>query len=170
MADSALNAATSIDIAVRNFASYLAASWAAVSEIAKLAQDPESVRNDWVQASWELLVERGLLPGQFLHIYGCGADCNNGSSRVYQPTALPTHVIACFARNTSTLYDLSAGTDVIVPETGYVIDKLVSRMGHWHQEAPPFDHVLIQPSTQIQHLFRLIDVRFVLREILPGEV
>lgn len=57
----------------------------------------DEILNDWMQANWELLVEsRVCQPGlEFLTVYGDGADCNDGSSRVWFPEALATHGVKC---------------------------------------------------------------------------
>ncbi len=56
----------------------------------------EELKNDWLQANWEILVEAVLCKsGEFLEVYGDGADCNGSSSRVCFSDALPTHKIIC---------------------------------------------------------------------------
>lgn len=71
--------------AMRLFVNYLNATWNIVEPLI-LNRDytsDENSRSDWIQANWELLVERKVLPlNDYLEVYGAGADFNGKSSRI----------------------------------------------------------------------------------------
>ena len=96
----------------------------------------------WMQGCWETLVEAAIdIDGTLrLGVYGDGADCQQGS-RVFDPTAEPTHEVRCrwVARS---LRDALSGAIIEIPSAGAVVDRFVTIVGGWHSAAPPFDHVL----------------------------
>ena len=59
--------------------------WGSLQKLSK--HDPTgSLKDDWMQANWELIVEGLLSDGRLvLEPYGEGADCNGASSRVLYP-------------------------------------------------------------------------------------
>jgi hypothetical protein len=78
---------------VRARASFLDGAYMPASQL--IADPADASLNDWLQASWELLVECQLPAGAFLHPYGGGADCKGESPRVSKPGVAATHVIVC---------------------------------------------------------------------------
>lgn len=105
----------------------------------------ESVLFDWTQANWEMIVEAALSRDGsiILDVYGDGADCNDGSSRVWQPSKLPTHSVACVPRN-SLAKDQLTGRTVRFPTGGLALSEFVTMDDEsgWYHAGPPFDCVL----------------------------
>lgn len=105
-----------------------------------------SVKEDWLQANWELLVE-GLLSEQgiVLEVYGEGADCNGVSSRVLYPDRHPTHKIICKPMNKEQSYDVLNERSLDISKGEIVFDRFVC-IGEdgWYYEQPPFDKVLAE--------------------------
>ncbi|PIE47462.1 MAG: hypothetical protein CSA42_03415 [Gammaproteobacteria bacterium] len=101
-----------------------------------------SLKMDWLQANWELLIESQCGENVFLEVYGDGADCNGSSSRVLYPNKLPTHKIICKSETTN-IHDVL--NDIYLNDVDeFVFDRFVS-IGNdgWYYESPPFDKVLI---------------------------
>ena len=87
-----------INSIMQAFRDFLDLNWSGVSNALS-----QAVLDDWIQANWELLVESRVCkaPYEFLEVYGDGADCNDGSSRVWYPEATPTHEIKCVLKSDS---------------------------------------------------------------------
>lgn len=130
-----------IDNLVRTFARLLSAVWTDISAISQKS-GTGSYLQDWLQANWEMIVEAGLLPGTFLEVYGEGADCNNGSSRVYRPDALATHAVYCVAN--SSVIELLTGREVHLGGGGRPLEELVAVEGTWYARKSPFNCALIE--------------------------
>ena len=79
----------------------------------------EEYFNDWLQANWELIVEKAICkPGEYLQPYGEGADCNGASSRICFPKAKPTHFLRC-ANRLGEVRDLLSGRIVDVSKLDF---------------------------------------------------
>lgn len=99
---------------------------------------------DWMQGNWEVLVESIILPGGSgcLEVYAEGADCNGASSRVFLPSAMPTHTINC---------ELGDGEVIHIsgerPEKGTSGRFEFDSFAHWKNTrleiSPPFDFVFM---------------------------
>lgn len=83
---------SNLNVVIEQFRSFLNQNLDNVNEML----EPDIV-NDWIQANWEILVESKLCvcADQFLAVYGDGADCNESSSRVWNPSSMPTHQLVC---------------------------------------------------------------------------
>lgn len=150
-----------VDSLVRSFARLLTLCWVEVATEAKQSSTG-SYLQDWLQANWEMFVEAALPPGTFLEPYGEGADCNDQSSRVYRPEALPSHAIVCHPRSTKTeVIDQLAGTAVSVDPAGLPLEEFVTMAGTWYERCPPFDCVLVEDALG-PRVFRIEDVEFAL--------
>jgi hypothetical protein len=165
---------SSIDEGVRGFARFLSASWDEVVRSADALEcfDARGFMSDWLQANWELLVEvpffESMRPrNAYLEPYGEGAECNDPSSRVWNPDALSTHRIVCLGAEDATLVDLLTGRAIDPTRGPLVFDHLASRSrAGWHEEAPPFDCVLgYQGDSEV--LIRLDDVSLVAKDVDP---
>lgn len=145
-----------ISAAVLAFRGVIAAGWECVSDLAE-ADQTGSLRDDWLQANWEMIVENSLAPTLkiILEPYGEGADCNVEGSRVSRPHLLPTHRVICFSKGGGQPVDVFTGE----PLNGSAFfDRLCTRSDNWAKEGPPFDHVAIQ---DIPHaLLKVDDVTF----------
>lgn len=148
MAERAFPMTQSVREVVREFVNAVSASWPAVTAV--LGGSQGATRNelldDWLQAMWEMVVEARLAKADetiFLEVYGEGADCNPGSSRVYRPNVLPTNAIRCFPLKDG-IVDALTGAALVFPDEGLAVDRFVRLDGlGWYDEAPPFDHVLV---------------------------
>lgn len=159
-----------IDELIRDFTTYLDGAWGIVQRFSH-RRGTDSFVGDWLQASWESLVEASLAEG-VLDIYGGGADLYPDSSRVYRPSAnpLPTHIVAFLPRDgTSSLMDELTGQSVSFPAHGRSLDRFVSSSPPFFQEAPPFDHALTE-SDDGRFLFPNAALTFFVRPILEEEI
>jgi hypothetical protein len=162
----------SLDGVMRRFAQFLDAGWDAASAVATPMEQVESIEfmSDWAQANWELLVETPFrefvgFGSAYLEPYGEGADCNDASSRVWNPGALPTHRVVCRAGEGATMLDLLTGQAVDATEMPVVFDHFAIKSERgWHEQAPPFDCVLGYQNDQ-EVLIRLDQVWFVAERI-----
>mgnify|MGYP000073187604 FL=1 len=65
-----------------------------------------------MQANWELLVERKILPlNEYLEVYGDGADFNGISSRITDINIAATHYLSVFIHH---------GTDLLTNEKIFI--------------------------------------------------
>ena len=79
------------------FRDYLNSSLPQVMQMLSELEEYDESLSDWMQSSWEMLVETALFYGskKSLVIYGDGADVCKGSSRVTFPELSATHRVAC---------------------------------------------------------------------------
>ncbi len=153
-----------INQAVRIFASFLNVSWNIVMPLVsgrEYTADESSI-GDWLQANWEILVERKVLHlNQYLEIYGEGADYNGGSSRMNDIEATPTHTLKLFA--------IDEAVDILNNETisskvRFEFDRLVGFQNGFYLNAPPFNYALVQDD-ETERVFKLENIKFELIEI-----
>ena len=139
-----MTAKPDIDAAVRAFATLLACSWSSIEVAAKQVSTGSYVQ-DWMQTNWEMIVEGSLPPGEvFLEVYGEGADCNDSSSRVYRPDALPTHAVVCTApKRAGFVEDLLNHEQLTLGAEGLPLEEFVTMDEGWFARKPPFDCVLL---------------------------
>ncbi len=140
-----------IDDLVRNFIRLLNYYWKDLEVIIDI-DHTGSLKEDWLQANWEILVEGPLNRDKkvYLQVYGDGADLNSISSRVIYPSALPTHSINCIPQKGNVLIDYLNQTKIEAPINGFAVDRFVS-IGEdgWYYEKPPFDKILINNDTEV---------------------
>jgi hypothetical protein len=130
------------DAAVRRFRDIIRDSWVYLKAATEEAPE-RSLLEDWLQATWEIIVEGVVCEkDEFLEIYGDGADCNGASSRVWLPAALPTHRIECQGKSGAALRDVLTGHEL--PSRPLAVDRFVAWDGRQYEEAPPFDYVLVE--------------------------
>jgi hypothetical protein len=161
-----------LDEIMLRFAGFLRISWEAAHGAGRALEHVKSdeLMSDWAQANWELLVEtpfRELVGfgSAFLEPYGEGADCNQASSRVWNPDALLTHRIICRPRDGASIRDLLANAPVDVTASPVVFDHFAARAKDgWYEQAPPFDCVLGYHNDR-EVLISLDQVSFVAEEI-----
>ena len=161
----------SVDSTVASFATFLRQSWTAIDALKQAvpASEGDAIVADWLQANWELLVEAALRfatrdSGLFLERYAEGADCNDRSSRVWMPGALPTHRVLCQPRGGLELRDLLTGS-VLSSKRLIAFDRYVSRTpAGWYAQSPPFDHVLASVGER-EVLLKAPSVQFVLEAL-----
>lgn len=155
-----------IDKAIRIFSEFLNSCWENVlpSLENRTYTTNESSINDWLQANWELLVERKVLPlNEYLEIYGEGADFNGGSSRITDIQSIPQYsikVISCC----SDLVDLLNNTEVGNSELTF--ERLVGFENGFYIDNSPFNYVLTQDeSSGIERVFSIEKVKFELKPL-----
>jgi hypothetical protein len=153
-------------VALEAFLTVLRSSWHSVrSGLVETAGWDESVLDDWAQANWEMIVEAALSREQrvVLDIYAAGADCNDLSSRVWQPELRPTHAVACrIIRPDGLIRDHLSGRDIAMPSAGLRLSEFVTltENGGYRPE-PPFDYALVD-SDGVDAIVSLSEVSFVL--------
>jgi hypothetical protein len=156
-----------LDEFMRAFAWFLNASWDAASATAIRLNEVESTElmSDWAQANWEVLVETPFrefigFGDAYLDPYGEGADCNDASSRVWRPDAVPTYRVVCRSAEGTSMRDLLTGRSVDAAHGPVVFDHFATNSANgWHEQATPFDCVLCYQDDQ-EILLRLDEVIF----------
>lgn len=130
---------------LRGFRDFLEASWPIVS----IFIHRESEVNDWMQANWELLVERQVCKnqGEFLEIYADGADINGANSRVSLPGASPSHRIEVRPVSNNTVLDKLSNKGI--NPVRLTFDGFVSWDGKHYSFEPSFHFVLLSDKDEI---------------------
>jgi hypothetical protein len=133
----------SINNLLTQFSSLLVLYWENLLLLVK-EDSTGSLKDDWLQANWELIVE-GLLDDKniVLEVYGDGADCNGESSRVLYPDRQPTHRLICKPLDGNYIYDVLNEKSLDITQGDIIFDRFVS-IGEdgWYHELPPFDKIL----------------------------
>lgn len=159
-----------LEYALTSFRRLLESSWADISAL-EVSSAQQGLTADWMQASWEAVVEASL-SGQFgrmrLLVYGDGADCHPRSSRFSSPEDLPTHKVTCRPID-GFVVDLLTGDRLSERGSGYVLDRFVSFKEGWHYETPPFDHALLDARGE-QYVVRTDRLTWHLSECEPDDV
>ncbi len=155
-----------IDTAIRKFAQFVNVSWLDVLPLLKdrsYTNDESSV-HDWLQANWELLVERKVLRiNQHLDIYGEGADFNGSSSRITDSDALPDFSIIVNGRVDDEVVDLLSDEKKLIRNCDFI--ELISFKNEFYEKRPPFDHVLLEDHNGEEIVASIKDVKFELIQI-----
>ena len=131
-----------INKTMNDYACFLNQSLPSSKVIIADLDEPEEVLYDWLQASWEMLVESRLFYGSksYLPIYGQGADLGiNNSSRVSSPSAVPTHKIICTSRDGT--YDHLSKTSIKIDS--FEFEEFVSLDGEWYSLNNDITHALL---------------------------
>jgi len=153
-----------IDGAIRLFADFLNLTWTQIDVLTcgRNYTSDESSKSDWVQANWELLVERNVLPlNKYLEVYGDGADFYAESSRITDFNACTTISIVVIVANTEDLLN-----NHLIISGRYKFDRLVKFTDKFYLESPPFECVLVlDQEKDIERVFLLKNVLFKLQEI-----
>ncbi len=145
------------------FARVLSGAWSAVQDLGTYTY--ESVAEDWMQATWELLVECGT--NTILHVYGGGADVYGKSERVTSPDAAPTHVVACIPRaDDGSVWDGWDKRRITLPAYGPMLEELGRLQDGTYAIETPFDHVRM---VDIDAIVPIHELRFIVRPLRPEE-
>jgi hypothetical protein len=149
-----------LEDALASFRRLLESSWGDISAL-EASSAQQGLTADWMQASWETVVEAGL-SGEIgrirLLVYGDGADCHPRSSRFSSPEDLPTHKVTCWPSD-SFVVDLLTGRRLTDSGSAYIFDRFVSFKEGWYHEAPPFDHALLDAESE-QYVVRVDRLRW----------
>lgn len=133
----------SVDAVLRKFVDYLNGSWNFFDSLLlqrSYTSDEQSI-NDWLQVSWEILVEKNILQmGEFLEVYGDGADYCGTSSRITDVNALPNFRIVVKPKHGEMLFDLL--NNVSIKNSQFIFDRFVSFEHGWYKLTPVFNCVL----------------------------
>lgn len=154
-----------IDKEIRAFASFLNASWDIVVPLLSGREytSDESSIGDWLQANWEILVEKKILKqNEYLEIYSDGADYNGASSRMNDIEALPTHNLTVF------LHDKAVdilNNEIIISKEELEFDRLVGFQDGFYTNRPPFNYVLLTDNAGIERVLSLDKITFKLQRI-----
>lgn len=145
------------------FSKMLACSWKSLESFID-KDNTGSLKLDWLQANWELLIENHCDVGIVLEVYGDGADCNGVSSRVLYPNKLPTHRVVCKLLEEAKTYDI-LNSVYLNDSDELIFDRFVS-MGNdgWYHEAPPFDKILVVQN-EVERVVELNKLDFFLQKI-----
>jgi hypothetical protein len=155
-----------INKAIRIFSDFLNYSWDKVIPllIDRSYTSDESSINDWLQANWEILVERNVLSQNgYLEFYGDGADCYGASCRMTDIEADSTFAVKVKLdkKNANDILN----NEILPTNAVFSFDKLVNFKNGFYLNEPPFDYVLIQDNNGKDRVFQLENVIFELIKI-----
>lgn len=102
-----------------------------------------SFKDDWLQANWEIIVERQLMSADmYLEAYGDGAGCNGESSRVLFPEKIATHSIILNSNSEHKVYDILGERYIENKDDDIIFQKFVTiKKDGWYYEEPPFNKI-----------------------------
>ncbi|MBS1761159.1 MAG: hypothetical protein JST23_13660 [Bacteroidetes bacterium] len=150
---------------IKAFASFLNASWDVVVPLLsgrEYTSDESSIGN-WLQANWEILVERKVLKlYEYLEIYSDGADYNGASSRMNDIEAMPTHNLNVFSNGKAV--DI-LNNETISSKEEFEFDRLVGFQNGFYTNHPPFNYALLIDSSGIERVLSLNEITFKLQRI-----
>jgi hypothetical protein len=152
-----------INQTMNNYVCFLNQSLPSSKIIISGLDEPEEVLYDWLQASWEMLVESALFYGfkNYLPIYGQGADLGiNKSSRVSSPSATPTHKITCTSRDVA--YDHLSKARIQI--NSFEFEEFVSLDGEWYSLNNDITHAMLS-NQDMQYVVSIDDINFELVKI-----
>ena len=155
-----------IDQAIRIYADFLNMSWISIAKLidTKNNKAGEISIYDWLQANWEILVERKVLNmDEHLEIYDEGADYNGESSRITDLQALPTHKIIVRIKNGSHVFDFLNDENVVLDNVTF--DKLVGFKEGFYVMEPEFKYILLTDNNGLERVIALDDIEFGLEEL-----
>ena len=121
--------------------------------------------NDWLQANWELLVERKVLKiNEYLEVYGEGADYNGASSRITDSEALPNFKVIVKSKNGDSILDVLNNEQVILNNAAF--DKIVGFKNGFYTLEPEFQFVLItDDNLGLERVVAIGDIEFELERL-----
>jgi len=156
-----------VDQVVRLFAQYLNSCWIFCIPLLKersYAPDKQSI-NDWLQVNWELLVERKILRiGDYLEVYGEGADYNGASSRMTDIEALPNYRISINGKGSIKVFDVLNNEEFHIKD--YSFEMFVSFFDGWYKLEPPFNHaLLVDHNSKLERVIAIDEVQFELEKL-----
>lgn len=150
---------------IRAFASFLNTSWDIVVPLLSGREytSDESSIGGWLQANWEILVEKKILKqNEYLEIYSDGADYNGASSRMNDIEALPTHNLTVFLNDKAV--DI-LNNETIISKEELQFDRLVGFQDGFYINQPPFNYVLLIDNSGIERVLSLDQITFILQRI-----
>lgn len=155
-----------INFLIMQFLFLLRSFWSQLEQVVKLDKTG-SLKDDWLQANWELIVEGPLREIDIitLEVYGDGADANGDSSRILEPYAIPTHAVYCYQKSGDTILDYLNNVRLKLPTGGLLLDKFVT-LGNdgWYYEKPPFDKVLLE-NNKNEIVVDIKDLEFIVKKV-----
>lgn len=152
---------------IKHFSEFLTASWNSVIPLlsARTYTSDEDSANDWMQANWELLVERKILPlNEYLEVYGDGADFNGISSRITDIDKIATYYLSVFVSNGKDLL-----TNNNIKDTSFIFEKFVGFKAGFYTISPPFNCVLVLDRNNTESVFNIEEVNFELCKVIIQE-
>lgn len=126
----------------------------------------QELLDDWLQTNWEILVESKLCTNrtEFLEIYGDGADCNERSSRVWNPNAKAMWQIGILLNYPA--LDEFTGSMIPVKKSAdkhLIFERFVSWNGEVYAEDMRLEF-LIASRDKNEYLLKVTDIEF---EVVP---
>ena len=150
-----------VDKTIKSFATFLNISWKYVEPLLKdrnYTSNEDSLA-DWIQANWEILIERKILPwGNYLEVYGSGADFNGTSSRITDIDSLPTHTV--YVNNLKKIKDFVNNEIMETSSFEFKFEEFVSIQNDFYAFVPPFKFVMVSDRDNKERVFLIDDIFF----------
>lgn len=153
-----------IDTAIRTFADFLNVSYSIALPLLseRSYTSDEDSKSNWIQANWEILVERKVLMlHEYLEVYGSGADYYGGSSRITDINSIPNYAIKV---------NVKCGIDILnsqeIQNHSYFFEQLVGFKNDFYVDSPPFEFVLVRDENiKKERVFSIKEIKFELTEL-----
>ena len=131
-----------LDSIMMDFRDFISRNWFYISNLDRF-DESDSLRIDWLQVNWEMLVERQVANSKIiLEPYGDGAD-NGKSSRIQDIHKIPNHIIRCISKKNSLILDSLNDVEIDLQAQILAFDRFATLKDNgWYYEEPPFDKVL----------------------------
>lgn len=141
---------------------YLNNSLPQVKEFLGELKEYEECLGDWMQSTWETLVETKLFYGtsSSLPVYGDGADISKGSSRVCFPERLPSHKLKCVCARKIT--NLISGEYIELEKLNF--EKFVKWENGWFSVDNDLNSILLSKGDE-DYVVSINDIAFELVEV-----
>lgn len=139
---------------------FLTASWDIVFSDCEDTDFNNDLKDDWLEANWELIVESYFNVGrERINLSRYGAGAAGRFDRVFIEGAQDTHEVKCFAYKNNALFNVIDGINIVVPDEGFTFRRFVSIQDGWYVQAVPFNMVQVNELEDAVFTVEQIDFR-----------
>jgi len=119
----------------------------------------EDSYSDWIEANWEMLVEKKLLNlDEYLEPYGSGADIYGASDRITEPENGSTHRVIINSLNGDEVYDFL--NEEFITLNNNIFYEFVSFRSGFYFRNPEFNHVLFYDNKGEERVIKVDNVKY----------
>ncbi|MFA7325896.1 MAG: hypothetical protein WC121_04470 [Candidatus Kapaibacterium sp.] len=151
-----------IQIAMNIFREFLNKTWDLVNPLIierYYSFTDEDSYSDWIEANWELLIEKKLLNSdEFLVEYGSGADIYGDSGRITELSGKPTHKVVINSLNGNEVYDYLNKKFITLNNNTFV--EFVSFRSGYYFRNPDFNFILFYDEQELERVIKSDEVKY----------
>jgi hypothetical protein len=139
-----MNNKNDIGCLMLRYQNFLTASWEIAFPDSELTDFKDDLKDDWLEANWELIVESHFNMGnERVNLSRYGAGAAGKFDRVFIENAQETHEVKCFSNKNNVLFDVVDGVNIAVPAEGFTFRRFVTIKNGWYFQETPFDMIQI---------------------------